>query len=331
GVAATAVAAASNGLIAAARGTDALVWRKPTDRPVTIGAGGLLLDLSVSDDGKTLAASTQNGDVLVAAVPGAVRRLSPRNASVIEPVVGVALSPDGTKLAASLQNGDVLLQTAHASRLGSPLPSDSAQPPFALDLALSPDGRTLAAGRRDGTIALWDVDKQRLLGKPLRASQDFVRSVAFSPDGKVLASASGGTRVQLWNVGSRTAAGEPLQAGEGVTAVRFSPDGWLLVAGTTGGSIVLFDVQGRQQLGEPLHGHDGSVFSVAFAGNGMRVVSGGNDGRVLLWSVEPWASGQALRDRACNLVGRNLTRSEWKQYLPGKSYRRTCAQWPAGS
>ena len=94
---------------------------------------------------------------------------------------------------------------------------------------------------------------------------------------------------------------------------------------------MLFDVQGRQQLGESLHGHDGTVFSVAFAGDGTRVVSGGNDGRVLLWNVEPWASEQALRGRACNLVGRNLTRSEWKQFLPGKSYRRTCAQWPAGS
>jgi len=46
--------------------------------------------------------------------------------------------------------------------------------------------------------------------------------------------------------------------------------------------------------------------------------------------VEPWASEDTLIDRACNLVGRNLTRSEWKQFLPGKSYRRTCDQWPSG-
>jgi len=36
-----------------------------------------------------------------------------------------------------------------------------------------------------------------------------------------------------------------------------------------------------------------------------------------------------LRARACAVVGRNLTRSEWDRFLPGKSYRRTCDQWPA--
>ena len=328
GVAATAVAAAPNGTIAAARGSEILVWRKQTTRPVTLGAAGLLLDLNLSDDGKTLAASTQDGNVLLAAVPGATRKVSSSDPNVTEPVVGVALSPDGRMLAESLQNGEVRLQATSASHFGPPLPNDQ-QAPFALDLAFSPDGHTLAAGRSDGTIALWDPGNRRLLGK-FRASQDVVRSLAFTPDGKALASASGGTKVQLWNVKSRTSFGEALQTTDGMTAVRFSPDGRLAVAGTKGGAIVLFDVAGRRQLGDPQHGHDGTVFSVAFAEDGTRVVSGGNDGRILLWNVEPWASDQALRDRACSLVGRNLTRSEWNLFLPGKSYRRTCDQWPAG-
>ena len=33
---------------------------------------------------------------------------------------------------------------------------------------------------------------------------------------------------------------------------------------------------------------------------------------------------------ACRLAGRNLTRTEWAQYLPGQAYRKTCPQWPAG-
>ena len=97
------------------------------------------------------------------------------------------------------------------------------------------------------------------------------------------------------------------------------------------GAIVLFDVATRQLLGEPLAGHSGNVFSVAFTGDGTRVASAGADGRVLLWNVELWANEDALRKRACDLVGRNLTSSEWKLYLPGKSYRRTCDEWPAGT
>lgn len=329
GAPATSVATVSNGSIAAARGTDVLVWRKPSDRPLTIGAGGLLLDLNVSDDGEMLATSTQDGDVIVADLSGGHRRkVSSADSNVTEPVVGVALSPDGRTLAESLQNGQVLLQPSSASKFGSPLPSEQ-QAAFALDLAFSPDGHTLAAGRSDGTIALWDTGNRKLVGT-FRASRDVVRSLAFSLDGKLLASASGDTTVQLWDVSLRTASGEPLQTDDGMTAARFSSDGRLAVAGTKGGAIVLFDVPGRRQLGEPLRGHAGTVFSVAFAKDGTRVVSAGNDGRVLLWNVEPWASARALRDRACDLVGRNLTRSEWNLFLPGKSYRRTCDQWPAG-
>jgi WD40 repeat protein len=169
-----------------------------------------------------------------------------------------------------------------------------------------------------------------LLGKPFRAHQSEIRSLAFTPDGKALASASGDTAVKFWSVAKRTPFGEALQGRAPFSAVRVSPDGRLAVAGTETGAIVLFDVTGRQPLGEPLVGHTGNVFSVAFAANGTLVVSAGRDGRVLLWDVRPWADELALRDRACSLVGRNLTRSEWSQYLPGKSYRRTCDQWPAG-
>ena len=34
---------------------------------------------------------------------------------------------------------------------------------------------------------------------------------------------------------------------------------------------------------------------------------------------------------ACHLAGRNLTRAEWNQYLPGRPYQSTCPQWPAGT
>jgi WD40 repeat protein/class 3 adenylate cyclase len=329
---ATAVAEAANGTFAAARGSDVDVWKNAADRvPDTIAAGGLLLDLNVSDDGKTLAASTQSGNVLVATLPGGqVRTLSPRSVSVTEPVIAVALSRDGKTVASSLQNGQVLLELASASKLGAALPNGTTQAPFAIDLALSSDDRILAAGRRDGTIALWNVDDRKLLGKPFGSQGDAVHSVSFSPDGSLLASTNGDVRVKLWDVGKREPAGEPLQADADLAAVRFSPDGRLVAAGTTKGTVVLFDLASRQQLGKPLAGHNGTVYSVAFAADGTRLISAGNDGRVLLWNVEPWASDDALSKRACDLVGRNLTRSEWETYLPGKSYRRTCDEWPAG-
>ncbi len=33
---------------------------------------------------------------------------------------------------------------------------------------------------------------------------------------------------------------------------------------------------------------------------------------------------------ACAAAGRNLTRSEWHQYLNGQTYRKTCPRWQTG-
>ena len=40
-----------------------------------------------------------------------------------------------------------------------------------------------------------------------------------------------------------------------------------------------------------------------------------------IWDLDPdrWAT------TACGIAHRNLTRAEWKQYLPGRPYERTCA------
>jgi WD40 repeat protein/class 3 adenylate cyclase len=333
GPAAAAVDAAdAGGTVAAARGSQLLVWPQAGSGNSGLGidGGGLLLDVALAADGKKVATGGQQGDVLVADLPGArTRKLQPRDPTLSEQVVDVALSEDAGLLAAAIQNGQVLLGRTDADRLGNPLPNDSQQPPFALDLAFSPVGKTLAAGRTDGTIVLWDVNSRKLAGRPFHAPGNEVRSLAFSPDGKLLATASAVTAVRLWGVDGDVS-GEPLQARERLISVRFSPDGRLAATGTENGNVILFDVPSRQPLGLPLEGHAGSVFSVAFADGGTRLASAGADGRVLLWDVRPWADEEVLETRACNLVGRNLTRSEWDQALPGKSYRRTCEQWPAG-
>lgn len=314
GPAAAAVDASAQAIVAA-RGTELQVWNGR--RRQTIPGGGLLFDVDLSADGKKVATGGQQGSVLVADLPGG---LEPRGTSS-EQVVDVALSDDGEKLAAATQNGRVVLDR-------EPLPTNDQQAPIALDLTFSPDGKTLAGGREDGTIVMWDTASRKLIGRPILAPGNEVRSVSFSPDGKLLASASAVTAVRLWDVDEQTVSGEQLQSRNRLISVDFSPDGRLLAAGSDSGDIVLFDVASRQPLGLALGGHTGSVFSVAFADDGKRLASAGADGRVLLWDIQPWANEDVLRARACERVGRNLTQSEWDHALPGKPYRRTCDQWP---
>jgi WD40 repeat protein len=63
----------------------------------------------------------------------------------------------------------------------------------------------------------------------------------------------------------------------------------------------------------------------AFSPDGKRLAVAGVESLAMIWDVDP----AVWRQRACALVGRNLTREEWKLYVPsGTGYRATCPEWP---
>jgi WD40 repeat protein len=63
-----------------------------------------------------------------------------------------------------------------------------------------------------------------------------------------------------------------------------------------------------------------------FSPDGGLLAVAGVDTRAMLWDVDPtdW------RRRACAMAGRNLSREQWRLYLPGAPYRATCPEWPTG-
>ena len=49
--------------------------------------------------------------------------------------------------------------------------------------------------------------------------------------------------------------------------------------------------------------------------------------RMMIWDLDP----AVWRVRACEAAGRNLTRDEWKNFLPeGEPYHVTCPQYRGG-
>ena len=68
------------------------------------------------------------------------------------------------------------------------------------------------------------------------------------------------------------------------------------------------------------------VGGLAFTPDGQTLLSGGGEGVVRQWDMDP----ASWRERACRVVGRNMTQSEWAEYMPGVPYHKTCEQWPAG-
>ena len=70
------------------------------------------------------------------------------------------------------------------------------------------------------------------------------------------------------------------------------------------------------------------MWAVAFslAERGKTLALGSWDTSIILWDV----NSESWEARVCNVVGRNFTQSEWKQYFGDEPYRKTCEQWPAG-
>jgi WD40 repeat protein/tRNA A-37 threonylcarbamoyl transferase component Bud32 len=143
-------------------------------------------------------------------------------------------------------------------------------------------GRLLATGGEDGQVKLWDIGSRRLLWEA-RAHEGAVTSLAFTPDGTLLASGGDDRAVRLW----RTATGEPEHAFVGhagrIWSLGISLDGtWLAAA--AGNDILVRDLRTRRPVYR-LRGHTQEALSLAFSGDGKRLVSGGADQTIRIWDM----------------------------------------------
>ena len=84
----------------------------------------------------------------------------------------------------------------------------------------------------------------------------------------------------------------------------------------------LWDPDTGRPVGTQLAGPTPQLRALAFSPRGQEIVTGSADGTVVFWSADPaaWAA------RACDLVGRDLTRQEWAQLRPTRGYHPACTR-----
>jgi WD40 repeat protein len=284
------------------------------------GARGMR-KFALTSDGRTLAASNNNGNVALVDVPSH-RLIGQLFSGADSEVSSLSFSPNGSMLAAAGSDRRIILWNVRTRQpIGAPL---SAHTSTVSSLAFNEDGSRLASADNK-KIVLWDVSAHARWGHPLtglnRGTTEIGGevSLAFSPDGDVLASGDSDGAVVLWNVRSQRRIGRPLRTmdvGINTAQVRlsFSPDGRILAAGvdascdTCGfepGKIILWEVKSRQPIGEPLTGHIGGVNSVDFSPDGQRLTSGGTrDGTILVWDLK---GRQSRRSRLTRHDGRAVS------------------------
>jgi dipeptidyl aminopeptidase/acylaminoacyl peptidase len=298
--------------------------------------------------------------IAVATIDGHVRFFDPKSGAAVGRPIDegnvavwqVAFSPNGKLLAVAVdrngeegfnaqqRQGEVQLWDVDSrSRVGREIAPGGGS---VLSVAFARDGTLLATGSYFGRLDLWDVATQARYGKPMRVTDDGVPTVAFDPGGRLVAAGGAIGPVRVWRVADQRPAFPPLSGHTGpVTGAAFDPAGSFLATTSVFGGTRLWDPATGLGYGDELVGSarpDSLASSVeidlqflglrnAFSPDGTLLAAAGVNTLGMLWDVDP----AVWRERACAVVGRNLSREEWNLYLPaGTAYRATCSEWPTG-
>jgi WD40 repeat protein len=246
---------------------------------------------SITNDGKLLAESLLNGDmVLVDTASGRTLRTFIGHKSV---VCGSVFSADGTKLftAGGWDKSVIIWEVA----TGKLLQKIDGQLNFLNRLALSSDGRWLAYwssndANGDYNVRIWDVANAKL-AHHFEPRQGPVNVAAFSADSARLVFIGGKSNhqgsayyVQLWDVVSGKEIRTFTSPEKQFTSVSLTSDGRILATGIPEKSLGLWEVVSGKERSR-IAGHQSAVYRLDFSPDGKLLAAASNDAPIFIWDV----------------------------------------------
>jgi WD40 repeat protein len=259
------------------------------EKVVYRGHSGEVGSMSFSADARTLATAGHDDVVRLWDLAAAPPR---ERASLPGAGWRVLFSPDGTRLVTATQGPLLWDLTGPAPKELARLGWHSHGP---VGLAFSGDGHSFASGSVAPSVRIWDLSGPAPREQAALHEKDGGMGtgwLAYSPDGRFLAAGRywGDQHLRIWRIHEKELQElfvPPARARD----VAFSPDGKTLAFNDTQWDIHLWDMTGpipAERLvlqGHSLPGWGGIIKGMAFAPDGSRLASVGQDGRVLVWET----------------------------------------------
>jgi WD40 repeat protein len=248
-----------------------------------------IASLAASSDGRWLASSGVNGEVVLWRMQGSPVSREPL--AVGGNIAGAIFSADQQQIV--MADPVQVTWWDHAST------HIIAQQPLTQAIssaAASPVHDLLAVGASDGTIELWSISQQQPVDNLITGYVAPLNQLAFSSDGQWLAGLDSSGYLSV----TELATGQPWQPQSdlsvGVTAIAFHPiTPNLLAVGRSDGSVWWYDVADGQSTTNPLTTTSPApVDHLAFSSDG-RELAASSLGAVYLWDVETGADLPALQ------------------------------------
>jgi WD40 repeat protein len=291
---------------------DLVLWDLEHQQRIASAKGlGLVFDLAFSPDGKTIAASANQGVELfcITSAPGQTPTEALHSCHKFETndlfTATMAFSPDSSLLVthAGFDDTNIKIWDVASEKLRTIVQTYAVS-----SLAVSSDNKVLAVGTYGAGVKLFNIETQKEIVSPFINTGN-VYAVAFSPDGNILASGNtvGGVQLRYMErdpITSEIATSRLLSLrgyNEQVTSISFSPDGNTLITGSIEGKVKLWDLASRLDM-LTLEDHMTAIKSAYILADGRTLVTASSE-KIRIWRG---ATDQELKEKGQALLPNRL-------------------------